>query len=186
MKKILISAFVLVLGVSAVSAQSPWFLGGQLGVGFGKNEFKVKETGFRINPMVGYMFNDNWGMTLDLGYSYNKTTTPEEGADDRESKMQFIGAGLGVQYFCNIAGDFYYAPNARVGYQRETESKYNKMSADINFLAFEFRPSDHWGFNINLGGIGYEYSKFKDLDDAGNAFGLTVGNAAQIGFKYYF
>ena len=181
MKKILISAAVLLFGVGSMSAQSPWFLGGNLGFVSGKDEVKTKTTAFTINPSVGYMLNDNWGLMLDLGYSYLKEKEDGQG----ESKANAFGGGLGAVYKCRITDMFYFAPTVRVGYMRAKETKVNTIDANLNFLRFELRPSAHWGFNFNFGGLGFENVKPKS-GDAANAFGLTIGNSANVGFTYYF
>lgn len=178
------SAVVLAFGVSALSAQSPWFLNGEVGANFGKSADKTKTTKFNINPAVGYMLNDNWGLTLDLGYGY-KSEKPD-GKDAVKTEINTFGAGLGVIYKLSITDKFYYAPTFRVGYERAKEAKMNFIGADLNFLRFELRPACHWGLNFNFGGLGYLNSKQKDADNSANSFGFTVGNAAAVGFTYYF
>lgn len=182
MKKILMSAAVMVFAVSALSAQSPWFLGGSVGFDFNKAANKTKITTFSIAPQVGYMLNDNWGLTLDLGYA---TKSEKEDGEKSVTEYNTFGFAVGAIYKYRIVDKFFFAPTLQVGYARENEAKINEIGADLNFLRFEVRPSCHWGFNVNFGGLSYLNTKAKGAD-AANAFGLSIARGANVGFNYYF
>lgn len=86
MKKIILSAAMMVAAVSFASAQQ-WFVGGSLGFNSSKLEYgfdavesmfpdvdfdaasEVKLSTYTIVPKFGYMFNDNWMVGLGIGYS---------------------------------------------------------------------------------------------------------------------
>lgn len=109
MKKILLSAAMMVAAVSFASAQ--WFVGGNVGFETSKKEFltipvdgilglvdvqigtdvnlpldillegaELKSTSYKILPKFGYIFNDNWMVGLGLGYS-SATTKVKSGEE---------------------------------------------------------------------------------------------------------
>lgn len=75
MKKILLSAAMMIAAVSMASAQQ-WFVGGS--VGFEQRERgswtsgKTETTQYNITPKFGYIFNESWMVGLGLGYSFSK------------------------------------------------------------------------------------------------------------------
>ena len=80
MKKLFITlAFV----AAAVFAQAQLFVGGNLGVNMGSTKVESTKTqktfGFEVKPNVGYMFSENMGAGIALGYKSDKTTTPKNG-----------------------------------------------------------------------------------------------------------
>lgn len=182
MKKTLMSAVAMIFAVGALSAQSPWFLGGNLGFEFDKDAEKTKTTAFTINPEVGYMFNDNWGITLGLKYS---TASQKIDGGDSETDFSRFGVALGAIYKYQIVDNIFYAPTFKVGYENESESKSNNITAKLDFLRFEYRPACHWGFNLNFGGL--SFNNFSpDEGDSTNNFKFNVGVSTEVGFTYYF
>ncbi len=183
MKKILMSAVAMIFAAGVVNAQSPWSLGGSVGFNFGKDSEKTKTTSFSINPEVGYMLNDNWGITLGLEYSMDKTKADGE---DAVTNSSLFGVALGAIYKYQIVDKFFYAPTVKVGYSKENEGdKDSVIEANLNFLRFEYRPACHWGFSLGFGGLGYTNTKPKG-GDAENKFGLNVLDQTTVGFTYYF
>lgn len=108
MKKILLSAAMMVAAVSFASAQ--WFAGGNLGFESSKKEFvslnvdglldaldlgigiggdldlplggmELKTTSYTIIPKVGYIFNENWMVGLGVGYTNTENKVSMEGGD---------------------------------------------------------------------------------------------------------
>lgn len=179
------SAVVLVFGVSALSAQSPWFLSGSIGFNHTKDASDAKITRFDIAPAVGYMLNENWGVTLDGVYSHTKIG---------DASSDSFGVGVGALYVCKLGEKFFYTPNVRLGYGQSdvavgTEgatAKLNAFGVNLNVLAFEFRPTTRWGLTLGFGGLQYSNSKVKDADSSTNSFGLNIANTTAVGFKFYF
>ncbi len=187
MKKILMSAVVMIFAVGALNAQSPWFLGGSLGLNLRNatltnDNTKATAISFSVNPQVGYMLNKNWGITMDLGYATDAIAVDDEEA---ETINNMFGFGVGAIYKYRITDMFYLAPTVRIGYARETESKSNYISEELNFLRFELRPAKRWGINFNFGGLGYG-SFIPDDGDTESELDFTVGKSAVIGFNFHF
>ncbi len=187
MKKVLLAAAVLVLGTSALSAQkaTPWFLGGEATVSAQQYDGTYNYANFSIAPQVGYMFNDNWGLALDLNYSLDRA--------DKNNDI-VMGAGLSLLHVVKITDKFFYTPALRVGYAmgwtklHNVDKKQNEASAfggRLDFLKFEFRPSCHWGLTFGFGSLNLVSSKPKDADKSILTGGLNLTDT-KVGFKYYF
>lgn len=179
MKKLLMLAMVCVLGTAAANAQG-WFLGGEVGV----NHNKIgdnKTTSFQIAPQVGYMFNEKWGMFVDLEYDYSKSNGV---------KTHTYGFDVGVLRSYHIVSNFYYVPRAMVGYNHinvKDGSNTNAFGVGIDFLRFEFKPSEHWGFNIKFGTVNYVHGKENGGGPKFDNFNFNVfNNEVGVGFNYYF
>ncbi len=182
MKKIILMA-VFALGATVANANSPWFIGGSAQI-MGQKTGDDKIGALNINPQVGYMFNDNWGIALDLGFEYAKN----DGV-----KPSNFGVGLSGLYVMKITDKFFYTPTLRIGFKTGDAVFGEEAGAEdmtwingtLEFLKFEFRPSCHWGITAAFGGATIESAKQKDADDATLTGGLGVNNTT-VGFKYYF
>lgn len=187
MKKIILAAAALVLSTAAVSAQkaTPWFIGGSASV-YGEKYGDDKEGAISINPEVGYMFNDNWGIALDLGFAM------EKGLEGDNYKNTRFGAGISGLYVMKITDKFFYTPTVRVGFD-SGKDKYDdttlyedtNINGRLEFLKFEFRPSCHWGLNVAFGSADLNINKVKDADDSTLTGNLGL-DRTRVGFKYYF
>lgn len=189
MKKVLLAAAVLVLGTTALSAQTtPWFVGGSAlleSVSY-QSDAKDNTTAFLIAPEVGYMFNENWGASLQVLFGSNKVG---------DLKSSAFGAGLSGFYVMKITDKFFYTPTLGVSYLggkvKETvenvtlEAKVSNIGVGLEFMKFEFRPSCHWGMTASFGSLSYNMENPEGDKNNTNTFGLNVGQAA-VGFKYYF
>lgn len=194
MKKILTTALVAILAAGALHAQNKQnpFIGGSIALDHW-SEDDLKLTAFQLNPQVGFMFNEHWGVAIDLGYTYIGETW-----DDGETESgHAFGLGVSGLYMLKIVDKFYYAPTLRVGFTSGRVNmngledmfgmgdKNTVIGADLNFVRFEFRPSHRWGFNLGLGGLGITSFKFEDQDRINN-ISFNIVNGATIGMKYYF
>lgn len=186
MKKILLVAAALMLGVGAASAQkaTKWFIGGSAKVAAEKYDKTYNYGKFSIAPQVGYMFNDNWGIALDVNFGLNRAN---------KVNHTTYGAGLSGLYVMKITDKFAYTPGLRLGFgmgQDKAEkvpatNKFTEFGVQGQFLKFEFRPSCHWGITAAFGGLYVNSLKSKDADKCTLTGGLDVKNT-EVGFKYYF
>jgi opacity protein-like surface antigen len=191
MKKVLLVAAVLALGTSALSAQKVqhWFLGGNVTAAAQQYDGNYNAANFNVAPQVGYMFNSNWGIALNLNYGLS-----------RENKVNDVvmGGGLSGLYVMKITDKFMYTPALNLGYgmgyteykdadnKKVKESEYTVMGGSLDFLKFEFRPSCHWGITAGFGSL---YVKSSKPDETGAKSTLTGGlnlTDTTVGFKYYF
>ncbi len=195
MKKILTTAIVAIFAVGALHAQNKQnpFIGGSMAIDhWSEGDWKI--TAFELNPQVGFMFNEHWGLALDLGYTY----IGEKWDDEEMDSGHAFGLGVSGLYMLKIADKFYFAPTCRIGFMSgkvlnmngmedmlDTGDQNTVISADLNLLRFEFRPNHHWGFNLGLGGFGITSVKFEDEDRVNN-ISFNVMNSAVVGLKYYF
>jgi hypothetical protein len=186
MKKVLLAAAVLVLGTSALSAQKVqhWFLGGSATATAQQYDGVYNVAMFNVAPQVGYMFNSNWGLALNLNYGLNRVNKAND---------VVMGAGLSGLYVMKITDKFMYTPALNLGYgmsytqnKKVKENEASVMGASLDFLKFEFRPSCHWGLTAGFGSV---YANSAKPDVAGAKSTLTGGldlTNTTVGFKYYF
>ena len=193
MKKILLSAVVMICAVGALNAQNSKqpFIGGSFSV----EHLSIDNESFTsvvINPQAGFMFNKHWGMAFDISYTYGGLTS--DGWDDGGHAF---GAGVSGLYMLRITDKFFYAPYARVGfsagqasmnlggYITDTIDMFT-FSTYLSALNFEFRPNSHWAFNLGLGGVGFQVYKLYDASDVMFNLSADLVKSARIGLKYYF
>jgi hypothetical protein len=141
------------------------------------------------------MFNDNFGVALDLGYtSTNFKGLKSDLTAAPDHKTNAFGAGLSGLYSLKITDKFFYTPSLRLGFasgkewddiDNAPETKTTTISAGLELLGFEFRPSCHWGLTLGFGGINWSNEKVKDGDTTSN-LNLGIINGTEVGFKYYF
>ncbi len=109
----------LFLALSLVAAtffcQAQLFIGGDLGFGFnsGKVETKTdiltttydnpKTTIFEINPFVGYMFNEKFGVGLEVGYGISSVKTD---AENDVTYKNNISTWKAAPFFRYVYGNF--------------------------------------------------------------------------------
>lgn len=190
MKKVLLAAAAFVLGATSLSAQSatPWFLSGNVALSSVKEGKADAVTSYVIQPQVGYMFNDNFGLALDLNYGFAKAGT------DAMPNMEVttFGAGLSGLYSLKITDKFFYTPSLRVGFNSlkgeqtgVADAKFTNIGVGLNFLGFEFRPSCRWGFTTNFGSVSYDNLK-PEHGDSSSVITAGVLNNVGVGFKFYF
>lgn len=216
MKKIIMVATAMVMACGAMSAQQKgdMYVGGILGVAGGSsktnytaNSVTVKGDGtpstttFTLNGEFGYFFADNWRISGSLGYGL--VSNPDRKVDDKwlRDNVNMFSIGPSVAYYLNIVGDLYYTPEFGFGaYFGNVKTDLTKSSVQRNGLAgfgfgfhigqFEFRPSDHFGFSVNVLSFDYAYTKLKgdDSDDYSttSAVQYNIGIQPSFGVKYYF
>ncbi len=154
------------------------------------SEGATKNTTGRISPQIGYFIADNLAIGLNLSYvaqksiyesevTFNSTTTKLTDTETN-STMTF---GPFVRYYKPVGERAAFFGQAGVGFgstkyksedQRlispgtvETNSfdiKYSQLSAGIS-PGFTFFPTDNFGLEVMLGGLGWNRTQKKDLKD---------------------
>ena len=131
MKKLFITiAFV----AAAMFAQAQFFVGGNLGMSTTSRTYKLEGGGlsisqdlpksftFTIAPSVGFMFNDNMGVGLDLGFGFGKTTRKNyddetgELIDTRTTKETIISFAPYFRYVFAEIDNFKFYCDAKLAY----------------------------------------------------------------------
>lgn len=151
MKKLFITiAFV----AAAMFAQAQFFVGGNLGLDFGSTKVestKVQKTfGFTIAPGVGYMFNDNMGVGVDILFSSAKTTYPE--LNDAWTKETNFGVEPYFRYVFAEVDNFKFYADARFNYNRIKESAKddNNHGDKTTKIGINIVPGMQYNFTDNI------------------------------------
>ena len=154
MKKLFITiAFV----AATFFAQAQLFVGGSLGLDFGSTKVESTKTqktfGFDFNPTVGYMFNDNMGVGMDILFGIDKTTFPKVDPDDVESSLNTTTFGIAPYFryvFAEIDNFKFYA-DAKINFSTSKD----KTKADSK--TFDGDKTTDFGFGI-IPGIQYNFT----------------------------
>lgn len=200
MKKIFLSAAMMIAAVSFASAQ--WFVGGS--VGFGHNEQgydmfnfgginttdfydeKVETTSFNIVPKFGYIFDESWMVGLGLGYSHTKIKDV--------AKQNMYGLNPYVRYTAWQVGRFSLAFQGDVtGYMGELKydmggkDKIRSASVAISpVVQFDLSCNVMLESRFNFASIGWDWSIAEHDGGAkrkntGFGFGVDADNAFNTG-----
>lgn len=224
MKKLFITIAFLAAGFFA-SAQG-LFVGGNLGLGTRSNTYKLEGGGlsitqdlpktfnFTIAPSVGYMFNDNMGVGLDLGFGFGKTT--RKNYDDETGELvntttikeTTIGFAPYFRYVFAEVDNFKFYADARIEYsytkpKSTVEGGGMTMTADGNKtttfgigvvpgMAYMLTDNISMHCALNILELGFNTTKETAKSDGvtetykTNEFGLGVNNATPITIGFYY
>lgn len=200
MKKIFLSAAMMIAAVSFASAQ--WFVGGSVGFsqyeqgynlvnngGLDFTEFnsnKVETTAFSIVPKFGYIFDESWMVGLGLGYSHTKIKDA--------AKQNMYGLNPYVRYTAWQVGRFSLAFQGDVtGYMGELKydmggkDKIRSASVAISpVVQFDLSCNVMLESRFNFASIGWDWSIAEHDGGAkrkntGFGFGVDADNAFNTG-----
>lgn len=195
MKKILLSAAMMVAAVSFASAQ--WFVGGNVGFSQSNDEFSIdggdliangakeKTTAFTIMPKFGYIFNENWMVGLGLGYESVKV---KDGAE-----LNGFAVNPYVRYTAWQVGRFSLAFQGDVdvafgNIKNVYPVKVKTMSYGINIapvVQFDLTCNVMLESKFNFASLGYNYTQIKadgeKVKNNGFGFGIDTDNAFNTG-----
>ena len=225
MKKLFITiAFV----AAAMFAQAQLFVGGNLGMGTTSQTYKLEGGGmtltqdmpktfnFTLAPTVGFMFNENMGVGLDLGFGFGKTTLKYY--DDETGELQgtrtiketTIGFAPYFRYVFAEVENFKFYADARIEYsmtkpKATIESGGMSLTVDgaktttfgigvVPGMAYMLTDNISMNCALNILELGFVTTKEKTEDDGvtetykTNEFGFGVNGATPItiGFFYTF
>lgn len=224
MKKLFITiAFV----AAAMFANAQFFVGG--GLGFTTEGGKTKLSGngvtleadapkamdFQLVPTIGFMFNDNMGVGLDLGFGFSKEVTdnledPQMGKYKETTKVTTIAFAPFFRYVFAEVDNFKFYCDAKLAYasskpkvKDEFKDQNLAVEADgpkMSAFAFGVIPgiqynfTDHISINakLNLLSLGYTTAKYT-LEDGGtkytetnNQFGFGVNEPTDFEFGFFY
>ena len=118
------------------------------------------------------------------------------GQSDSEDKTNTLIIAPSVAYYLPIAKNLYYTPGLTIGYvEKSGNSEYkedlNGYVAGLSLLSFEYRYSDKFAVNLNIGSFQYGSLSYDDGDDddrniSFNSQTLNILSNASVGFSLYF
>lgn len=163
---------------------------------------------FTFAPEAGFFVMDNLKLGAALGIGVATTpTTYFNGKGDEVDAIDTdftFSLGIGVNYYLELFPAVYYTPGLWFGGHIGSRSEHQRLggevikytlsgvSARVDMLAMEFRPTPHLGFSVNAGGFVWDLDSvtYDDKDvrssntDSGVYFNLL--RDVTLGVRYYF
>ena len=207
MKKLFITiAFV----AATMFASAQLYVGGSLGFDYSKDKIKSDETtdltktfSWDITPSVGYMFSDNMGVGIDLGFGM---VTEKNLQTDAKDKTTLWAVAPYFRYVFAEVDNFKFYADAKVsfggGRERTTYAGPSFKGKESYFgvavvpgMAYMLTDNISMNCTLNILALGFQQTTIKADDDSksdlkyvNTEFGLGVNRATPItiGFFYNF
>ncbi|MBQ5595227.1 MAG: outer membrane beta-barrel protein [Alistipes sp.] len=154
-------------------------------------ESSPSENGFAVGLEYGKFLKDN--IRVGLGFTYGST-----GQSDSDDKVNTLIVAPSVSYYMPIAKNLYYTPGLTIGYastssiEKEISTEYktelNGYIVGLSLLSFEYRYSEKFAVNLNIGSFQYNSLSYEQ-DDAKltvNTKVFDIMSNASVGFSLYF
>jgi hypothetical protein len=192
MKK-LILALLAAGTVATANAQEPKsiLLYGNLGLHTTRADNLEKTTIWNVTPGIGYQFNHNW--TLGLNISWGQNAFKDANAVNTTRNMYAVGPFARYSSYIHRSEIFFWYAQADVSYTGGyTTNEGNPAVAKHTGLAVNVYPA--LGINVGhdvclnfmIGGLAYGTDKFTDAPYSTNTFDLTFGQMWNIGISKNF
>ena len=170
MKRLLIIAAALILGIGATSAQQKGdkYFGGMAGLAIQAGDGGVG-AGFAIQPEIGGFIADNCRLGVSVGYTIS-------------GGIHTLTACPNFAYYVRLCEGMYYTPGLEAGFVMAISGgAHPGLGVALNMFTLEFRPTKRFGFTANLASV-----NFVALANAGSALQFDLCINPTVGFKYYF
>lgn len=155
------------------------------------SETAPSENSFSLGLEYGKFLKDN--IRVGLGFEYSST-----GQSDSDDKVNTLFVAPSVSYYMPIVQNLYYTPGLYVGYasttsiEKQGNSEYrtelNGYVVGLSLLSFEYRYSEKFAVNLNVGSFQYGSLSYKE-DNAKltvNTNALDILSNASVSFSLYF
>ena len=154
-------------------------------------ETSPSENTFSAGLEYSRFVKDNIRVGIGVNYA-------SAGQSDSDDKTNTLIIAPSVAYYLPIAKNLYYTPGLTVGYasathiekigNNEYDEDLNGYVAGLSLLSFEYRYSDKFAVNLNIGSFQYSSLSYGD-DDVNISFNtqtLDILSNASVGFSLYF
>lgn len=205
MKKIILTIALAVGMVVSASAQKA----GEQAFGFNFGYETTKNSVKMTADSESYTETSPSENTFSAGLEYNRfvkdnirvgvgVNYASVGQSESEDKTNTLIIAPSVAYYLPIAKNLYYTPGLTVGYASATriekigKSEYkddlNGYVAGLSLLSFEYRYSEKFAVNLNIGSFQYSSLSYGDDDEkiSFNTQTLDILSNASVGFSLYF
>lgn len=204
MKKVILSAALLTLGLAASAQKGSILVAGNVGYKSNTTEVSnidVKKNQFFIEPKIGYQFSDNMTVGVEGGYAHSKdenvvTVLNNEYTQDTKTNEYKIGGFL--RYSVPFSQTFAAYADLGAGYKSiETEdTNYLGVTSDDKSASGDgfyvgLKPAlfinfkNNFGLNFGIGGIEYANMDYDD-DSSSSDFNFTLGKEISVGISKNF
>ncbi len=192
MKKLILA--LLVAGTAATAnAQEPRsiLVYGTAGLDQVRQPSLVKNTNWHASPGVGYQFNHNW--TVGLNLSWGQDATKDANANKVTNNMYGAGAFARYSEYIRRSEIFFWFAQAGFSYVggyttnngNPATNKYNGVAVNL-FPAIGINVGRGLALNFSVGGVSYETTKGDGAAYSNNALNLTFGNQMNFGLSKNF
>lgn len=206
MKKTIITIIVALACIEsyAQTEKGKIFIGGGVNFRSQSNQSdnqnaNIKNNNFGISPSVGYFVADRFAIGLSAGYNASKDsyrTFDQQGNPlVAELKSNSLSISPFVQYFFPISdGKFFFSPTlgTSLGFGKSrnsfpTSNTYSTtmFSVSVN-PGFSYFPTEHWGINLNVGGLSYYVTNPEGDNNNTSNLNFGLGSGASVGINYFF
>jgi hypothetical protein len=191
MKK-LILALIAAGSIAAASAQqNSILLYGDLGLTTVRSDTLAKITNWNANIGIGYQFNHNW--TLGLQLMWGQNATKSAAAIKNTDNMYSVGPFARYTHYIGKSETFYWFSQADIDYQggyhtNEGNPATNKQTGiyvDV-YPALGINVGHNLCLNFSIGGINYGTEKLQGAAYSTNTFNFTFGQMANLGISKNF
>ncbi len=191
MKKVILT--LLAVGSIAVANAQPGsiLLYGNVGITSQTDAAKTNNMAWNVNPGVGYQFNENWTVGLNLGWS--QTSTKDSGRGNRYTVNNY-NVGPFLRYTHSIGnGLFYWFGQLNLGYMGTystfgSEPSFNKANGfNANIMpAVGINLGQGYALNFGIGGLGFSTLKESEASNSSSDFSFTFGQQFNVGLSKNF
>src|SRR5882672_904537 len=169
-----------------------FLLGGSFGYGNSNQSNSNSSSNANLNPRLGYAIGKNSVVSVILGMNANKSKSQDgnyvaknNGFSSGISWEKFFSIKDRVGWFTNLYGEYSGSSSKTtttyLGTTNSTKNTSTGYSAGFN-PGIYFMPSSGLLLSANLGGIGYNHSKYK----SSNNQSLSSQNDFAVNFLSYF
>ena len=208
MKKIILSLALTLGMIVSASAQKAGEQAFGFNFGYETTKSSVKmtagsESHTETSPSentfsAGLEYNRFVKDNIRVGIGVNYASVGQSESDDKTNTLIIAPS---VAYYLPIAKNLYYTPGLAIGYasaayieesgNSEYEVDFNGYVAGLSLLSFEYRYSDKFAVNLNIGSFQYGSLSYDDGDDddrniSFNSQTLNILSNASVGFSLYF
>ena len=188
MKKLILGLIASASIMTANAQAGSWLLYGN--VGLSSTSSGLASTTWTLTPGIGYQFNDNW--TVGINLSWSQTPTNRDTANNLVVMNDYWG-GPFVRYTHTISNLFYcytqldlsYMGTYRTPGDHPADMKGTGFGAAIT-PALGINVGKGYGLNVSLGGLGYSSMSYTTGSTTDTKFNLSFGQALMIGLSKNF
>lgn len=149
---------------------------------------KIKSLLFNLG--VGYQFDSQW----TAGLTFTTGSQRQDGQQSNIYRNTNLSIGPFIRYSIHSTSLFLIYGQIEGGYSsikyhqsqtQTTEAKTNGYFINL-FPAVFINIKNNFGLNFNIGGVSYQSTKFKGVENNNKLFSLTLGKSVGIGISKNF
>ena len=192
MRKLILA--LLAMGtIATANAQEPKsiLLYGNVGLSTNRNPMLFKTTDWNASPGVGYQFNHNW--TLGVNISWGQNATKDSAGIKNTDNTYMVGPFVRYSHYIRKSEtffwftqfDFSYAGGYHTNEGNPATNKHSGIYTDL-FPALGINVGRGLALNFSIGGLSYGTDKVQDATYSNNTFNFSFGRQMNFGLSKNF